>query len=70
MNLQLDAGLIAGYTSNAQKARILTENWIGENLYCPVCGNPRLCHFPNNQKVADYYCPSCSEQYELKSKKR
>ena len=69
MNLQLDSGLIEGYSSNSQKARVLTESWVGTNLYCPVCGNQRINHFPNNMEVADFYCPVCNEQYELKSKK-
>lgn len=25
-------------------------------------------HFPNNAPVADFYCPACNNQYELKSK--
>ena len=68
MNLHFDTGLVEGYSSNSQRARILTESWVGSNMYCPVCGNPELSHFSNNMKVADFYCPSCSEQYELKSK--
>ena len=39
MNLRLDFGLTAGYSSNSQRARVLTESWVGANLYCPVCGN-------------------------------
>ena len=68
MNLQLDSGLIAGYKSNSQRARVLSERWVETNLYCPVCGNSAIVHFPNNKAVADFYCPVCSEQYELKSK--
>ena len=68
MNLRLDSGLIEGYSRNSQKARVLTESWAGANLYCPVCGNHSISHFPNNKEVADFYCPVCSEQYELKSK--
>ena len=68
MNLHLDSVLTTGYNSNSQKARILTESWVEKNLYCPVCGNPNIHHFPNNKEVADFYCPSCNEQYELKSK--
>ena len=68
MNLRLDSGLITGYSNNSQKARVLTETWVEANLYCPVCGNPTISHFPNNKKVADFYCPACNEQYEVKSK--
>ena len=68
MNLHLDSGLIEGYNSNSQKARILTESWVAANLYCPVCGNQEISHFPNNMEVADFFCSVCGEQYELKSK--
>ena len=68
MTTSLNSALSDGYTSNSQKARVLTENWVFENLYCPVCGNERINHFPNNQAVADFYCPACQEQFELKSK--
>jgi len=68
MDLLLDAQLAARYNSKSQKARVITENWVSVNLYCPICGNSKVNHFPNNKTVADFYCPSCKEQYELKSK--
>ena len=69
IDFQLNSGLGAEYRSHSQQARILTETWIGEHIYCPRCGNPKIMHFPNNRKVADFYCPECQNQYELKSKK-
>ncbi|MBR3019506.1 MAG: restriction endonuclease [Clostridia bacterium] len=69
MNVFLNENLAVNYSSNSQKARVLTEGWVSENLYCPVCGFRKIEKFPNNQKVADFYCPNCHEQYELKSKK-
>ena len=39
-------------------------------FYCPSCGNSNASPFPANSPVADFFCPSCSEQYELKSQKR
>lgn len=68
MNLHLNSQLANNYKSNSQKIRILTENWVGKNLYCPHCGNEYINHFDNNKPVADFYCPHCSEEYELKSK--
>lgn len=68
MNLKFDTSLIKEYHSNSQKARILTENWIKQNMYCPRCGNLRLEQFNNNRPVADFYCPNCGNEYELKSK--
>jgi type II restriction enzyme len=68
MNLNFDINLAKNYTSNSQIARVLTENWVVTNTYCPSCGNPKLSEFKNNKPVADFYCPKCSEEYELKSK--
>ncbi len=56
------------YRSRSQIARVLTESWILDNMYCPRCGNRSLNHFENNKPVADFYCPSCKSQYELKAK--
>lgn len=68
MNLNFDSTLIENYHSNSQIARILTENWVSENMYCPRCGNIHIKHFKNNRPVADFYCPYCKNEYELKSK--
>lgn len=69
MILNFDKKLIADYESPAQKARVLTENWVGSQIFCPNCGHLNIDKYPNNQPVADFYCPSCKENYELKSKK-
>lgn len=68
MNLILNTKLAEGYSSNSQIARILTENWVKENSYCPCCGEIPLNEFENNRPVADFYCKKCSEEFELKSK--
>lgn len=68
MNLEFNIKLANGYSSNSQIARILTENWVKENSYCPSCGSLPLNEFENNKPVADFYCESCSEEFELKSK--
>ena len=57
------------YDSGSQKARAWTERWVGDQLYCPNCGHPKITQFPANQPVADFFCSSCSEEYELKSQK-
>jgi type II restriction enzyme len=58
----------AAYSSGSQKARIWTERWASDWLYCPNCGNERITQLPPNIPVADFYCTSCGDQYELKSK--
>lgn len=68
MNLNFDCNFIDDYHSNAQKARVLTEKWVGDNMFCPRCGETRIIHFKNNRPVADFYCPVCCNEYELKSK--
>lgn len=68
MNLQLSIDKALEYTSNSQKARILTEDWISRNIFCPVCGNPVLTKYENNKPVADFFCTNCASDFELKSK--
>ena len=68
MNLQMDGKSAVNYSSNAQKIRVITEKWVKENMFCPYCGSKYISHFENNRPVADFFCPSCREEYELKSK--
>jgi type II restriction enzyme len=68
MNLCFNTKLVDGYKSNSQIARVLTENWVLNNSYCPCCGEVPLNEFENNRPVADFFCNKCSEEFELKSK--
>lgn len=68
MNLNFNVNIIDQYHSNSQIARVLTEQWVKDNMYCPHCGNIHINQFENNRPVADFYCPFCKNQYELKSK--
>ncbi len=68
MNLYLDDNQLEAYTSNAQKIRVMTEGWFNNNIYCPRCGFSKLQSFTKNKPVADFYCDSCHNEYELKSK--
>lgn len=69
MNLNFDTSISRGYASNSQIARLLTEDWVSRNIYCPSCGNPKLSSFKNNNPVGDFLCVKCNAEYELKSKK-
>ncbi len=69
MNVTLPLGETRQYHSNSQIARVITEAWVSENLYCPRCGYEKIEKFPNNRPAADFFCPRCGCQYELKSKK-
>ncbi|MDO8436106.1 MAG: DpnI domain-containing protein [bacterium] len=68
MILNLDKKLIADYESPSQKTRVLTETWVGNQIFCPNCGHLKIDKYPNNKPVADFYCSICREGYELKSK--
>lgn len=59
----------ASYSSGSQNARVWTERWVRDWVYCPNCGSPHISQFPANSPVADFFCPRCSEEYELKSQK-
>lgn len=68
MNTSFNASLAERYTSKSQIARVLTESWTEENMYCPVCGFSHVSKFPNNRAVADFYCRNCNSEFEQKSK--
>ncbi len=68
-NLLLDEQLAEKYKSASQKIRIISEQWVYNQIYCPNCGNLEIGKYKNNQPVADFFCPGCHEDYELKSKK-
>jgi type II restriction enzyme len=57
------------YTSGTQSARVWTERWVRDEMYCPNCGAARFNPFPNNSPVADFFCVSCKEEFELKSQR-
>src|SRR5574344_191396 len=67
MDLNFNLDLATSYRSGTQRARVLTEDWVGRNMYCPICGRPIIHHYENNRPVADFYC-DCGSQFELKSK--
>ena len=67
MQIELVKEIGEAYQSNSQKARIITEGWVSDNMYCPRCGHLHINHFENNRPVADFFCPRCHSQFELKS---
>ena len=68
--LQFDLALASGYRSPSQRARILTEDWMRRQGYCPRCGRPSLAKYANNKPVADFYCDGCHADFELKSQSK
>lgn len=69
MNLSFDIKLANEYISSPQKIRVLTEDWVNRQIFCPNCGNLDINRYGNNKPVADFFCSNCKEDYELKSKK-
>ena len=68
MHLYLPHNHTSSYHSPSQKIRIVTENWVGQEIFCPSCGRD-LEKYGHNQPVADFQCVHCCEDYELKGKK-
>lgn len=69
MDLRFNISLAKEYKSAAQIARVLTEDWLARNMYCPICGEVSIRKAEANAPVKDYVCEKCKSQYELKSKK-
>ncbi len=68
MDFRFDTRLVAGYKSNSQRIRVMSEEWVCNNLFCPCCGNSRILRQRNNNPVGDFICDKCGEEFELKSK--
>lgn len=58
------------YSSGSQNARVWTERWVADWVYCVNCGQSQLSQFPNNTPLADFFCPNCSDQFEVKAMKK
>ena len=70
MDIILNKNLAKGYKSQSQIARVVTEAWFEENMYCLGCKSNSLDSLQANTKVLDFQCFSCEEKYQLKSKSR
>lgn len=68
METLLNPKIANQYKSLSQKIRMMTEFWVDNEIFCPNCG-VNIKNYENNRPAADFYCPNCSEEYELKSKK-
>jgi len=70
VDLRLDSGLARGYSSRAQIARVVTEKWVQEQVYCPACVCDFLSPTPSGTRVVDFLCEACGEAFQLKSQAR
>lgn len=67
IQLVLPTGHFVNYKSLSQRARIATETWASDNLYCPNCPENRLSSTPPNTPTFDYMCRKCKSAFQLKS---
>lgn len=68
LDLNINLALALGFKSPSQKVRVITEEWVRKEVFCPNCEN-RLIPFEANNPVGDFYCEKCYENFELKSKR-
>jgi type II restriction enzyme len=68
MKLAMPGVLAQSYKSPAQQARVVTEAWGEENLFCPGCDSMHLTRSAPNREAIDYACPRCRELFQLKSR--
>ncbi len=68
ISLSFDPTLGFGYTSKSQMARVMMETWVELNLYCLRCRSDKLRKLPDNTPLADFVCPKCDCEYQVKSK--
>jgi type II restriction enzyme len=66
MNLQCRPELASLYKTGPQIARILTEEWVARELYCPACSSDQLSQSKTNAPVIDFTCPGCEQLFQLK----
>lgn len=62
MDLALDPGVSEGYTSKAQRSRVITESWTAENLYCLNCTIDQVDAHQPNKRVENFLCPTCNRR--------
>lgn len=67
MELRLDPSVADGYSSKAQRSRVITETWAAENLYCPNCDTDTIDAHRPGKRVEDFLCPTCDRRTQLKA---
>ncbi len=70
MDPSLDPSLGQSYRSKSQQARVVTEAWVRDNLYCLDCNEDRIAETRPGRSVVDFRCQSCARHYQLKSQRR
>jgi type II restriction enzyme len=68
MDLGMNIALAEGYKAPPQIARVVTEAWFLEQMYCPACPSPHLTKTRDNTRVVDFICENCHAEFQLKAK--
>jgi|SRR5579862_8065794 len=68
MLVEMRGDLSGTYKSASQIARVVTEAWVANNLFCAVCDSMSLNQSAPNHKAIDFTCPACDSDYQLKSR--
>lgn len=63
-----DPSVAEGFVSKSQIARVTTETWAEQNLYCLNCTSDELGALPAGTKIADLECYGCTARYQIKGK--
>jgi len=67
MILELPLQTANGYKSASQKARVITEAWALENIYCPACTSDKITDTAANTEAIDFICSRCDAVFQLKA---
>jgi type II restriction enzyme len=67
MMLDLPIEVAQGYKSQSQIARVVTEAWMGRNMYCPACSSNKLCDTTPGTEAVDFVCSRCDAPFQLKA---
>lgn len=69
-SLQCDILKASRYQNPTQVARVVSECWCSENLYCAACNAESLQQARANTRALDFRCMNCSETYQIKSQRK
>ena len=70
MHLSLPKESASNYHSASQRARVATEEWAEDNLFCLKCSKNSLNPTPPGTPAIDFRCDNCDSPYQLKSLSR
>ena len=69
VDLGMRCELAANLSSPSQRARVLTEAWVEDNMYCPACESDSLDRLARGTRLLDFRCGDCEEGFQLKAQR-